>query len=42
VARKKESKDPEYQKGYLKLADEDPTPVMPCEMEKLVRELPLE
>ncbi|HUF42307.1 MAG TPA: hypothetical protein VMR20_10140, partial [Verrucomicrobiae bacterium] len=33
-------KDPEFQKDYLKLVGEEPTPVMPEEMEKLVRELP--
>jgi tripartite-type tricarboxylate transporter receptor subunit TctC len=33
-------KDPEFQKDYLKLVGEAPTPVMPDEMEKLVRELP--
>ena len=33
-------KDPEFQKDYLKLVGEEPTPVMPDEMEKLVRELP--
>ncbi len=33
-------KDPEFHKDYLKLVGEEPTPVMPDEMEKLVRELP--
>jgi hypothetical protein len=39
---KRESKDPEFQKQYLnlKLIDEEPTRVMPNEMEKLVSELP--
>lgn len=32
--------DPEFQKDYVKLVGEEPTPVMPEEMEKLVRELP--
>jgi hypothetical protein len=32
--------DPEFHKDYLKLAGEEPTPVMPAEMEKLVKELP--
>jgi hypothetical protein len=36
---KGKSKDPEFQKGYLNLIDEEPTRVMPNEMEKLVREL---
>jgi hypothetical protein len=31
---------PEFQKVYLELIDEEPTRVMPNEMEKLVRELP--
>jgi Cation transporting ATPase, C-terminus len=35
-----ESQDSEFQKKYLKLVGEEPTPVMPNEMEKLVRELP--
>ena len=35
-----ESQDPEFQKEYLKLVGEEPTLVMPNEMEKLVRELP--
>ena len=37
--KKGESQDPEFQKEYLKLADEEPTPVMPDEMEKLIGEL---
>ena len=39
VSLEKESKDPEFQKRYLKLVDEESTPVRPIEMEKLVREL---
>ena len=35
-----ESKDPEFQKGYLKLIDKQPTRVMSNAMEKLVSELP--
>jgi hypothetical protein len=35
-----ESQDPEFQKEYLKLIGEEPTSVMPNDMEKLVRELP--
>ena len=31
---------PEFQKVYLELIDEEPTRVMPNEMEKLVKELP--
>jgi hypothetical protein len=34
------SQDPEFQKEYLKLVDEEPTPGMPNETQKLVRELP--
>jgi hypothetical protein len=37
---KGQSKDPEFQKGYLKLIDEEPTRVMLNAMEKLVSELP--
>jgi len=37
---KGESQDPEFQKVYLKLIDEEPTWVMPNEIEKLVSELP--
>jgi hypothetical protein len=37
---KVEKQDPDFQKEYLKLIDEDPTPVMPNEIEKLVSELP--
>ena len=37
---KGKGKDPEFQKGYLKLIDEEPTRVMPNAMEKLVSELP--
>ena len=33
-------KDPEFQQEYLKLVGEEPTPVLPEEMEKLVKELP--
>ena len=33
-------KDPEFHKDYLKLVGEEPTPVMPDEMEKLIKELP--
>ncbi len=33
-------KDQEFSKEYLKLVGEEPTPVMPDEMEKLVKELP--
>ena len=32
----KGSQDPEFQKVYLKLIDEDPIPVMPDEMEERV------
>lgn len=32
--------DPEFHKDYLKLVGEEPTPVMPAEMEKLVKDLP--
>ena len=35
-----QSKDPELQKEYLELGDEELTPVMPSEMEKIIRELP--
>jgi hypothetical protein len=34
------SQDPEFQKEYLKLVDEEPTPGMPNETQKLVRDLP--
>ena len=34
------SQDPEFQKEYLKLVGEEPTSVMPNEMEKTRRELP--
>jgi hypothetical protein len=37
---KEQSQDPEFLKQYLKLVGEEPTPVMPNEMKKLVRELP--
>ena len=37
---KVESQDPEFQKVYLKLIDEEPTPVIPNEIEKLISELP--
>src|SRR5215468_10781342 len=33
-------KDPEFHKEYNKLVGEEPTPVMPDEMERLVRDLP--
>ena len=33
-------KDPEFHKEYNKLVGEEPTPVMPEEMERLVKELP--
>jgi tripartite-type tricarboxylate transporter receptor subunit TctC len=33
-------KDPEFHKEYNKLVGEEPTPVMPDEMERLVKELP--
>jgi tripartite-type tricarboxylate transporter receptor subunit TctC len=33
-------KDPEFYKEYKKMVGEEPTPIMPEEMEKLVRELP--
>ena len=33
-------KDPEFHKDYLKLVGEEPTPVMPDKMEKLIKELP--
>jgi hypothetical protein len=32
--------DPEFQKEHLKLSGEEPTPVIPNEIEKLVIELP--
>jgi hypothetical protein len=37
---KRGSKDTEFQKGYLKPIDEEPTGVMPNAMEKFVSELP--
>ena len=40
ILGKRASKDPEFQKEYLKLVGEEPTSVMPDEMEKLIRELP--
>jgi hypothetical protein len=40
ILGKRESQDPEFQKGYLKLIDKESTRVMPNEMEKLVSELP--
>ena len=40
IVGKRESKDPEFQKGYLKPIDEEPTGVMPNAMEKFVSELP--
>ena len=39
-AMMKAFKDPEFHKDYLKLVGEEPTPVMPDEMEKLIKELP--
>jgi hypothetical protein len=33
-------KDPEFHKEYNKLVGEEPTPVMPDEMERLIKELP--
>ena len=40
ILGKRESKDPEFQKGYLKPIDEEPTRVMPNAMEKFLSELP--
>jgi hypothetical protein len=40
ILGKRESKDPEFQKEYLKLVGEEPTSVLPNDMEKLVREPP--
>jgi hypothetical protein len=40
ILGKGERQDPEFRKKYLELVDAEPTPVMPNEMEKLVRELP--
>jgi hypothetical protein len=40
ILGKGESQDPEFQKEYLNLVDEEPTSVMPNEMEKLIKELP--
>jgi hypothetical protein len=40
ILGKRESNDPEFQKGYLKPIDEEPTGVMPNAMEKFVSELP--
>jgi hypothetical protein len=40
ILGKVESQDPKFQKKYLKLINEEPTLVMPKEMEKLVSELP--
>jgi hypothetical protein len=40
VSFESESQDPEFQKVYLKLIDEEPTPVIPNEIEKLISELP--
>jgi hypothetical protein len=37
---KSKSQDPEFQKEYLKVVGEEPTPAVPDQMEKLVRELP--
>jgi hypothetical protein len=38
ILGKRVSKDPEFQKEYLKLVDEKLTSVMTSEMERLVRE----
>jgi hypothetical protein len=40
ILRKSESQDPEFQKKYPKLVGEEPTPVIPNEIEKLISELP--
>jgi hypothetical protein len=40
ILGKRESKDPEFQKGYRKPIDEEPTGVMPNAMERFVSELP--
>jgi hypothetical protein len=40
VSLESESQDPEFQKEYLKLVGEEPTSVLPNDMEKLVREPP--
>jgi len=40
IVGKWKSKELEFQKEYLKLVDEEPTSVMPNEMEKTRRELP--
>jgi hypothetical protein len=37
---KSKSQEPEFQKEYLKVVGEEPTPAVPDQMEKLVRELP--
>jgi hypothetical protein len=37
---RKAFKDPEFQRDYKKLTGEDPDPLMPEEMEKVVREMP--
>jgi hypothetical protein len=34
IVGKRESKDPEFQKEYLKLVDEEPTAVIPDEIER--------
>src|SRR6266576_240009 len=38
IVGKRESKDPEFQKEYLKLVDEEPTAVIPDEIESVVKE----
>src|SRR5438046_7046826 len=38
IVEKRESKDPEFQKEYLKLVDEEPTAVIPDEIESVVKE----
>jgi hypothetical protein len=35
ILGKRESKDPEFQKGYLKPIDEEPTGIMPNAIEKI-------
>ena len=40
ILGKRENKDPELQKASLKLVGEEPTSVMPNEIEMLVKELP--
>lgn len=38
ILGKRESKYPEFQKEYLKVVGEEPAPVMPDEMENLVKD----